>query len=496
MIERMAERSRQSTKKFALCNENSKHRKQRCNFPQAKGTPFDDIPRLQRAIGNHAVQRLVESGVIQSKLKIGQPGDIYEQEADRLADALIRMPGSVCPSYREKGIVQKKMEEEERQKVAEEELNRPAPSSTQMNPLVQWNVTDENRKKSEEGLLKTKHVSSESIEAADIESVINSLSGKGAQLSESARSYFEPRFGYDFSEVRIHTDNEANKSAQLVNAKAFTLGNDIVFGASQYSLGTAEGRRLMAHELTHVVQQTSGLRRRSTVGPVGLLLSFQRQVVAQHQVSSSRLQMTPEKKRWGGRPGSKWAPVPWTYDELNRLKAAERHYAKTKEDKRLLEQKYFRGEQVIKNWDNRYGKWDSRGLADPYAHWFQSEMKPSPTSNRFSFNPKVLWTRFLRKRASSMGLLEREVAINPFWPEKDKVRYLLYKDELEIRDPTSLEFYKPYAKYVNPAKPRALVEPPKEAQKFLKESPYAEPIVSNKKIRAEIARLRKILKLD
>jgi Domain of unknown function (DUF4157) len=65
----------------------------------------------------------------------------------------------------------------------------------------------------------------------------------------------EPRFGHDFSKVRVHTDAEAAESAQAVNALAYTVGRDVVFGAGQYAPQTSEGRRLLAHELTHVVQQ-------------------------------------------------------------------------------------------------------------------------------------------------------------------------------------------------------------------------------------------------
>jgi len=70
------------------------------------------------------------------------------------------------------------------------------------------------------------------------------------------RAYFEPRFGVDFSQVRLHSDAQAAESARALNAKAYTLGQDVVFGTGQYISGTSEGRRLMAHELTHVVQQS------------------------------------------------------------------------------------------------------------------------------------------------------------------------------------------------------------------------------------------------
>jgi hypothetical protein len=65
----------------------------------------------------------------------------------------------------------------------------------------------------------------------------------------------EPRFGHDFSRVKLHTDAKAAESAQAVNALAYTVGRDVVLGARQYAPGTNEGRRLLAHELTHVVQQ-------------------------------------------------------------------------------------------------------------------------------------------------------------------------------------------------------------------------------------------------
>ncbi|MBC2762792.1 MAG: DUF4157 domain-containing protein, partial [ANME-2 cluster archaeon] len=91
----------------------------------------------------------------------------------------------------------------------------------------------------------------------ELESQINAIKGGGRPLAESERAYFEPRFGADFSQVRVHTDTQAAETARAVNAKAYTLGQDVVFGAEQYAPETAVGRRLLAHELTHVVQQTS-----------------------------------------------------------------------------------------------------------------------------------------------------------------------------------------------------------------------------------------------
>ena len=88
-------------------------------------------------------------------------------------------------------------------------------------------------------------------------SYINSLSSKGAPLPESTRNFFEPRFGYDFSDVKIHNDTDAAKSSQSINALAYTVGNNIVFNQNQFSPEGDSGKKLLAHELTHVVQQNN-----------------------------------------------------------------------------------------------------------------------------------------------------------------------------------------------------------------------------------------------
>src|SRR5207244_11233244 len=87
------------------------------------------------------------------------------------------------------------------------------------------------------------------------------LNSPGQPLDESTRAFMEPRFGHDFSRVRVHTDSQAAESARAVNALAYTVGPDIVLGADQYKPGTLAGRRLLAHELTHVLQQSVTPRR-------------------------------------------------------------------------------------------------------------------------------------------------------------------------------------------------------------------------------------------
>src|SRR5437588_6099007 len=83
------------------------------------------------------------------------------------------------------------------------------------------------------------------------------LNSSGQSLDESTRAFMEPRFGHDFSQVRVHTDERAVESAQAVNALAYTVGSDIVFNQGQYAPDAQSGKHLLAHELTHVVQQGS-----------------------------------------------------------------------------------------------------------------------------------------------------------------------------------------------------------------------------------------------
>src|SRR5512145_394946 len=81
------------------------------------------------------------------------------------------------------------------------------------------------------------------------------LESRGEPLDLPTRAFLEPRFGHDFSQVRVHTGSQAAASARAIEALAYTVGQKIVFGAGQYAPGTPDGRRLIAHELTHTLQQ-------------------------------------------------------------------------------------------------------------------------------------------------------------------------------------------------------------------------------------------------
>ena len=89
------------------------------------------------------------------------------------------------------------------------------------------------------------------------DSIMGSQNGAGQALDRATREFFSARFGHDFANVRVHADTAAAESARALNALAYTVGRDVVFGAGQYAPGTRAGKQLLAHELTHVVQQSA-----------------------------------------------------------------------------------------------------------------------------------------------------------------------------------------------------------------------------------------------
>jgi hypothetical protein len=113
-------------------------------------------------------------------------------------------------------------------------------------------------KKEEDKKLQKKDAGGSTASTANVSNYVGSLNGKGHAMSPLVNQFFSSRIGYDFSQVRIHSDKEAAESAKSVDAKAYTIGNNIVFNEGQYNTESQEGKRLLAHELTHVVQQKGG----------------------------------------------------------------------------------------------------------------------------------------------------------------------------------------------------------------------------------------------
>lgn len=174
---------------------------------------------LQRMLGNQGFQHH-----LQPKLQIGLPDDKFEQEADRIAYQVMHLPEPQVRQQPEKG---------------------------------------------EKDQLQTDKVSVQtSVITTDLESEMRSQCPNGRPLSEAERNFFEPRFGVDFSGVRIHSNQQSKRIAKSVNARAFTLGQDIYFSQANQDFSNSEARNLFAHELTHTIQQkpkNTGLNQSSDV---------------------------------------------------------------------------------------------------------------------------------------------------------------------------------------------------------------------------------------
>ncbi|MEW5860623.1 MAG: DUF4157 domain-containing protein, partial [Cyanobacteriota bacterium] len=172
--------------------------------------------------------------VIQPKLVIGPPGDKYEQEADQVAARVMAMPKPVSQSS-----AQRQPSEESKSPLTASIL-RAAQRQEPQQPIQR------------KSLLQRRVQSDGSHEASsEIETQLNKSKGSGSPLPNEVRSFMEPRFGADFSGVRVHTGGEAVQMNRELGAQAFTHGSDVYFGAGK-SPGNNE---LTAHELTHVVQQ-------------------------------------------------------------------------------------------------------------------------------------------------------------------------------------------------------------------------------------------------
>jgi hypothetical protein len=111
----------------------------------------------------------------------------------------------------------------------------------------------------EEETLQAKEAPGQTPEIAPgVRAQVEGLRGSGEPLPGPVRAFFEPRFGRDFSQVRVHADGEAASAARATQARAYTIGRNIVFGSGEYEPATVEGRRLLAHELAHTIQQGGG----------------------------------------------------------------------------------------------------------------------------------------------------------------------------------------------------------------------------------------------
>jgi hypothetical protein len=239
--------------------------RRRAGEPLSAPGPAGSLLHLQRTAGNQAVGTLLATPhpQLQAQLRIGQPGDAFEREADRVADAVA---GPAAPRGKLPGISQihgagggalRRCARCGGDRSAGDSGGPPAATAA---GAVQRKCQCEQGNGDE--LMQGRETPGAAPRVpAGFTAQLAGLRGAGTPLSPAQRSFFEPRFSHDFSAVRLHTGALAESSAEAVRARAFTLGNDVVFGRGEYAPDSPSGRHLLAHELTHVVQQTPMVRR-------------------------------------------------------------------------------------------------------------------------------------------------------------------------------------------------------------------------------------------
>lgn len=220
--------------------------------------------QLQRQHGNQMVQRLVKER-IQPKLKISEPGDKYEREADTIADYLLRRD-SGCTAGSSSVTEEHTLTDVTRKSI--EESNQTSPFSTQQpvnrkreQPRAGREMVDFPRQR-DTGMAKLQRrqdgQSDGEISGTGLESRIRGNGEGGRPLSGNIRSLVEQTTPHDLSDVRIHDNKEAANLNNRLSARAFTYGRDIYFGEGEYNPSTTEGKQLIAHEVAHVLQQRDG----------------------------------------------------------------------------------------------------------------------------------------------------------------------------------------------------------------------------------------------
>ncbi|WP_295721203.1 DUF4157 domain-containing protein [Mucilaginibacter sp.] len=183
-------------------------------------TPAATVQQQDLPQNDVSLEGNVAGPFLQAKLSVGAPDDALEHEADNVADKVVNMP--------ENSFIQHKTHFSEGRKA-------------QLSPLT--------------GSIQKKNDISGTAVPSDVGRQIESSKGGGNTMDEGTKSFMESRFGTEFSDVKIHTGAESGQLSKALNAQAFTVGKDIYFNQDKYNPGTKSGKRLLAHELTHTIQQ-------------------------------------------------------------------------------------------------------------------------------------------------------------------------------------------------------------------------------------------------
>jgi uncharacterized protein DUF4157 len=197
---------------------------------------------------------------IQAKLQVGAVDDPLEREADRVAEQVMRMPGPArVQSAPPRGAAGTQEEPYPTLSDARSAVQRECSCGGSCDKCKAAPADDEHGKVQRKpaaaqiSTIASSPATSGMLTPPIVHEVLRS---PGQPLDPAARVFFEPKFGTDFSRVRLHSDALAGQSAHDIKAQAYTVGHNIVFGPGRLSLGTQEGRRLLAHELAHVAQQS------------------------------------------------------------------------------------------------------------------------------------------------------------------------------------------------------------------------------------------------
>ncbi|HTF83175.1 MAG TPA: DUF4157 domain-containing protein [Cellvibrio sp.] len=233
-----------------------------------------------------AQRKVMRSAYLQTKMAVSTPGDTQEQEADRVADEVSRMPKGVARTTDEtappgsskpennaeqpQSLQTKISRMEEEPDTARTKLCRAEAENlnTKAARTEEEDVTAQTKLHRQEEGPTTTEIDAEAaspetpIVADETEQKIESLRGQGNPMADDIRQEMEGKLHADFSRVSIHTSGDADALCKQLSARAFTVGNDIFFAAGEYAPTTEAGRKLLVHELTHVVQQSEGLQRK------------------------------------------------------------------------------------------------------------------------------------------------------------------------------------------------------------------------------------------
>lgn len=213
----------------------------------------------------------VPSLVVQPKLRIGAVGDKYEQEADRVAAEVVdRIHGESAKLSSQPHLAIHQWNGEQATKISRKQAGETIPDDTTTRKML-----EETKKKEPEPIgLQMKSIGSPQLNQDNVNDLTNlgtsiqQARGTGEPLPSDTQSTMEQAFGCNFSQVKIHINAQSDRLSRSVNARAFTTAQDIFFKQGEYNPGSLEGQKLLAHELTHVVQQTKPVQKTFNTPPI------------------------------------------------------------------------------------------------------------------------------------------------------------------------------------------------------------------------------------